>query len=421
MQKKIFFYIITGVVAIILFIVIANRMGWIGGAAAIEVTLQASEKRDITETVAASGKIYPETEVKISSEVSGEIIQITIQEGDSVKKGDLLIAINPDIYQSMVDRAEAALNQARANLATSRAREAQAKAQAENAEISFNRNKRLFEQKVISDSEFESAQVAFSTARAEQEAAAQSVEAARFNIKSAEAALREARDNLNRTTIRAPMNGIVSMLGVEVGERVVGTAQMLGTEILRIADFDVMEVRVEVSEADILRVGIGDSAKIEVDAYLGETFKGVVTRVAHSANVQAGQLVADQATNFKVYIRLDPQSYAHVIQNLKSLYPFRPGMSATVDVLTAFRSDVIAVPIQSVTLRGENENDADTEVVFIYQDGVVVQRAVKTGIQDDRFIEIKSGVEDGEKVVSGPFRAVSRELSDGVEVSTRSR
>lgn len=414
--KKVLYYLAGITLLLILVIFSGNRLGFLGTSAAVEVQTEKAERRDIAERVAASGKIFPETEVKISSEVSGEITAILIAEGDSVERGQLLLEINPDIYKSMLERAEATLNQSRANLASSKARKIQAEAQFLNAELTFNRSKKLFEERVISESEFESAQVAYTTSQSEVDAAEQAVLAAEFNIKSAQATVNEARDNLARTSIRSPINGIVSKLSAEPGERVVGTAQMLGTEIMRVADFDIMEVRVEVSESDILRVGVGDSADVEVDAYLNEVFTGVVTRVAQSSAGSDMQLMTDQATNFMVYIRLVPESYLHVMDRVKSKFPFRPGMSAAVEIRTAKVQDVISVPIQSVTLRTIENDEKETEVVFVSENNKAKIRMVKTGIQDDRYIEIKEGLNEGEVIISGPFRAVSRILEEGTEI-----
>ncbi|MCH8555912.1 MAG: efflux RND transporter periplasmic adaptor subunit, partial [Schleiferiaceae bacterium] len=345
-------------------------------------------------------------EVKLSPEVSGEIIELPIKEGEQVTKGQLLVRINPDIYQAAVSRGAAAVSSSQANLA-------QAQAQFVEAERNFNRNKTLFEKGVISAADFDGIQRAYDVARL-------GVESARFNLRSAEATAKEARDNLFRTTLYAPADGTVSRLNVEVGERVVGTAQMAGTELLRIANLDQMEVVVDVNENDIVRVGLGDTAVIEVDAYLGEKFKGTVTEIANSAKSEG--TTADQITNFQVRIRILKTSYEHLIDLRKGPSPFRPGMTASVDIQTAYRENVLAVPIQAVTLRSvadsalSSATDKKKEVVFVLDAATATQKVVKTGVQDMDFIEVLEGLKKDEEVVSGPYILISRTLKDGSEV-----
>ncbi len=380
----------------------------------VEVTVEKAGLNTIIETVSASGKIFPETEVKISPDVSGEIIDLFFEEGDSVKKGDLLLTIRPDIYQSVVEQADAAVNQSKAALANARARLEQAKAQFENAKLTFDRNSKLFEQKVISPSEHDAAVAAYKTAEGELNAAQQSVTGSEFSVKSAEAALKESRDNLTRTRIYAPMDGTLSKLNVKKGERVVGTAQMPGTDMLIIADLSRMEVQVDVSENDIIRVSVGDSVSIDVDAFLDKKFKGMVRHVANSSS--STLLTSEQVTNFTVKINILTDSYRELVSS-KRPYPFKPGMSATVEIKTDIRESALSVPIQTVTIREpENEKEGTArreEIVFVHEGGKVRAAKVKTGIQDDRYIEITEGLDEKMEVVTGPFRAISRTLNDG--------
>ena len=427
--------IILGTVIIVLAIVavVGKKKGWLGKGDATEVITEKAEHHLIIETVAASGKIYPEIEVKLSPDVSGEIVELAVEEGDSVQKGDLLMKIKPDIYQSMVEQAEATVNQAKANLANARARLAEAEAQFENVEQSYNRNKKLYDQGVISESEYEAALANYRSMQATKEAATQTVLGARYSVESAQAALKETRDNLSKTTIFAPMNGIVSSLLVEEGERVVGTTQMPGTEILRIANFEHMEVKVNVSESDIIRVNIGDTTYIDVDAYPDrENFVGLVTQIANSANI-TDQLTSDQVTNFTVDIRILEFSYQDLLEDESVEFPFRPGMSASVSIETAKVPNTLSVPIQAVTIRELTEKELEVyrdtmadktldirgkteEVVFRYVDGKAIKTKVKAGIQDDQYIQIISGLEEGDEVITGPYRAIARTLNDGDEV-----
>lgn len=407
-MKKFFKYLLIIGLPLVILLIVAKKQGWLGSEEGLQVETASVERHSIVESVIASGKIQPETEVKISPEVSGEIIALPVKEGQNVSKGDLLVKINPDLFIAAVNRTEAAVNQARAALAS-------AKAQYQEAEKSFKRNKKLSEQKVISQAEFDAAQRAYQVAKL-------NVESAEYQLESAQASLKEARDNLTRTTIYAPQAGTVIMLNSEVGERVVGTAQMAGTEIMRIADLKNMEVLVEVNENDIIRVSHHDTAIIEVDAYLGEEFKGVVTEIANSANLQ-GQSV-DQVTNFEVKVRILPSSYREKMEG-DSVGPFRPGMTASVEILTERKEAVIAVPIQAVTTRADTsgerklyendeENEKDSyEVVFLVDGDKAQLRTVKTGIQDDELIEIETGLNGGETIVTGPYSAISRQLKNG--------
>lgn len=412
-MNKTLLYTLIGVFALIIILVAGKKMGWFGAEEGLSVEVSAVERTAITETVIASGKIQPEVEVKISAEVSGEIIELPIVEGAQVKKGDLLVRINPDLFQAAVNRSSAALNSSKAALAS-------AKAQFIEAERSFKRNEQLHKDKVISDAEFDAAQRAYQVAKL-------GVESAQYQLQSAQATLQEAKDNLERTTIYAPMDGTISMLNSEVGERVVGTAQMTGTEILRVANLDLMEVLVEVNENDIIRVRKNDTAIIEVDAYLGEEFRGVVTEIANSANLQGSSI--DQVTNFEVKIRILKESYGNLIEEGNE-NPFRPGMTASLEILTDRQAGVLAVPIQAVTTRadtsdtpgykpgGESKDDL-FEVVFVNQGGKAELRVVKTGIQDDESIVILEGLKEGEEVITGPYSAVSKSLKLGTLVQVK--
>lgn len=396
---------------LIILLVVAKKQGWIGAEEGQEVEIVEVKRHSITETVLASGKIQPEVEVKISAEVSGELIKLPVEEGQRVEKGELLVAINPDLFQAAVNRARAAVNSAKSSLAS-------AKAQLVEAENNFNRNKQLHEQSVISDSEFDAARRAYEVARL-------GVESALYQLQSSQASLIEAQNNLERTTIYAPQAGTITLLNSEVGERVVGTAQMAGTEIMRVSDLENMEVMIEVNENDIVRLHKGDTALVEVDAYLDETFKGVVTEIANSANLQ--NTGVDQVTNYEVKVRILPQSYQHLLEEGEQS-PFRPGMTASVEIITQRKDEVIALPIQAVTTRSDTATgqkyDASStsddsksnklfEVVFRVDQGKAQLQVVKTGIQDQDFIEIRSGLEEGQKIVAGPYSVVSRSLSQG--------
>lgn len=387
------------------------------GAKGIEVYAEKIEKGNIKELVSSNGKIQPEVEVSISPEVAGEVIEVLVKEGEKVKKGEVLIKINPDLLESARERIKASLNSSRANLANAKARQAQSKAQMINAEASFRRNESLWKQKVISEAEFDAAKASFEVAKAEMEAAEQSVSAAAFNVESAQAALKEADNNLLRTIIRSPMDGTVSMRNVEKGLRVVGTAQMAGTEVMRIADLSAMEVNVDVNENDIIRLSIGDTADIEVDAFIDRVFKGVVTEIANSSKSNSSLGAAtDQVTTFEVKIRVLRSSYEDLIIK-EHLSPFRPGMSAVVNINTDRVNNVMKVPIQSVTLREDTSisesNDKMRECVFVVENKKALRKWVKTGIQDNEFIEILEGLQPEDKVITGPYSAVSTRLKDG--------
>jgi len=427
-SNRILLYLGIGVVVLVIILVIGSKQGWFGNRDSTRVSIEKAKLRTLLETVSASGKIYPQVEVKISSDVSGEIVHLLVEEGDSVKEGDLLANVKPDIYQSIVERAEASLNSSKANLANAKARLSQAEARKLNATASFNRNKQLYSQKVISIADFETAETNFKTNEAEHEAAVQTVNGAEYAVKSTAAALKEARDNLEKTTIYAPMTGVVSMLNVEEGERVVGTEMMAGTELMRVANLNNMEVRVDVSENDILKLTIGDTATIEVDAYLNREFKGVVTEIAHSARMD-NQITSDQVTNFVVKIRLLNESFADLLEGkAPGRFPFKSGMSATVSVLTERAREVLTIPLISVTTREEEDDSAKTdkdirEVVFVHlKDSHKVKAVdVSTGIQDDTHIHIISGLKQNDAVVTGPFLAISKKLKNGDPVKVVKR
>jgi HlyD family secretion protein len=401
-NNKILKILLPVVIVLILFAVVGKKAGWFGKAFMVKVAVENAEKRTIVETITANGKIQPEKEVKISPDVSGEIVELTIKEGDHVEKGQLLLRIKPDNYISQRDRSLAEISSAQA-------RRSQAEAQFLQADLSFKRSKSLYEQQTISKSEFEQAEATYAVAKA-------TVDAAKFAITSAEAALKDANENLTKTSIYAPMTGTVSMLLVELGERVAGTNLMAGTELMRVADLARMEAQVQVNENDVPRVKLGDTAFIEVDAYLDQVFKGVVTEIANSAKTTG--VSADQVTNFDVKILLLPSSYQKLV-DAGDKNPFRPGMSATVDIRTQSRSDIITVPIQSVTTRTDTAKIAGTPsekdirtIVFVSDGKYALAKDVKTGIQDNSYIEILSGVSENEKVVSAPFSAISKNLKD---------
>lgn len=369
-----------------LLLLIAKSAGWISSEEGISIQTTLVDQKTIIQTVSASGKIQPEVEVKISPDVSGEIVQLYIMEGDQVEKGDLLLKIKPDTYQSILDRSKAALN-------TSKSALAKAKAQLIESQANFNRNQTLFNKGTISQSEFEKVQASYTVAQL-------NVEDGEYAVTSAEASLKEAQENLNKTNIYAPISGTISRLNVELGERVVGTAQMAGTELLRLANLNRMEVAVEVNENDINSVNLGDTSIIEVDAFLGEKYKGLVSEIANSANVTGAS--ADQVTNFEVKVRI-----------IKAVN-FRPGMTATVDIQSQRAKDVLALPIQAVTTRKDTAGgDEKIECVFEYQEGIAKMIVVQTGIQDDEYIQILSGVKDSMEIVKGPYSAVSRLIKDG--------
>ena len=401
-NNKILKILLPIVAVLLIFAIIGKKQGWFGKAMTVKVSVENAEKRLLVETITANGKIQPEKEVKISPDVAGEIVELTVKEGDDVVKGQLLCRIKPDIYVSQRDRSLAAISSARA-------RQAQSEAQFVQADLSFKRSKQLFDAQTVSKSDFEQAQASYTVAKSE-------VDAAKFSVISAEASLKEANENLQKTSIYAPMTGTVSMLLVERGERVVGTSMMTGTEMMRVADLSRMEAQVQVNENDIVKVTLGDTALIEVDAYLDQKFKGVVTEIANSAKTTG--VSADQVTNFDVKILVLPESYKRLV-DAGDKNPFRPGMSASVDIQTSSKADIITVPIQSVTTRTDTTKISTTvsskeirTLVFITDGKYALAKDVKTGIQDNSYIEIESGISVNDRVISAPFSAISKKLSD---------
>lgn len=416
-------YIIWGIVVLVILLIVLRRTGVIGASDEIRVAVEEVELHEVVETVSASGKIQPVREVKLSPDVSGEIVELMIKEGDHVKKGDVLAKIKTDLYQASYDQVAASVNSQRANLANSEARQSQSEAQFVNAESTYQRNKQLYEQGAISESEYESAKAQYEVAKADVQASSQTVNASRYNVYSAMASMNEASNNLNRTIIIAPVDGTISQLNVEIGERVAGASQFsAGTEILRIADLQEMEVNVSVNENEVVKLEIGDTANIEVDAYPDRKFKGIVTEIANSANVSG--VSVDQVSNFDVTISILLSSYKNMIPKDKPNYsPFKPGMSATVDIITERAKNALSVPVQSVTTR-EVEDDSTqieesnsmTEYVFIVEEGQVKLRKVKTGIQDNEYIQILSGLKEKEIVVVAPYSAIAKKLQDDTKI-----
>ena len=426
MSKKKLIIIIATVIVLILVLIVGKKAGWFGKTGNFkEVEIQQVALMDIVEKVSATGKIQPEVEVKISSEVSGEIIDLPFKEGQQVKKGDLLVRVNPDLIQSAVNRSQATYQNIKSGLE-------QAEASLREAKSNYDRNKQLFEKGIISKSEWDKAVSGYEIAQA-------SRQSAYYNVQSAGASVNEARDNLNRTTIYAPMSGTISKLDVELGERVVGTQQMAGTEILRVANLNNMEVEIDVNENDIVKVQIGDSAIVEVDAYLKKEFKGVVTAIANSA---AGALTADQVTNFKVKVRIVEESYKDLMEGKGENYsPFRPGMTATVDIITKRRQNVVSVPISAIVIKSDTSSVKKTvvktedgeegpamsqsgekfECVFVKVNDEARLRVVKTGIQDDSSIEILSGLKKDDVIIVGPYNVVSKTLNPGDKIEVKNQ
>ncbi len=428
MYKKVWWIIIGCVVVLVILVVIAKN----SDSGITKVTVEKAGLHTITETVTASGKIYPETEVKIAPEVSGEITLLNIQEGDSVKKGDVLVKINPNIYNSMVNQQEANVEQTRASANNAKEMMAQAQSQYELALATYNRNKKLFDQKVISQLEFEQGEATFKSAKASLDAATASTSGGKYGVQGAQAGLTQAQENLLKTTIIAPTGGIISELNVKKGERVVGTAQMAGTEMLTIADMSRIEVRVDVSETDISKVKIGDTTIIDADAYRNRKFKGVVSKVAVSStkSATASTTSTDQVTNYTVHILILPESYADLTAKpISGKFPFKPGMSASVEIQTNRQDNILSVPVNAVTTRDwpdsiKNKNtqlsasDNIRQVAFVYDDKTktVSIRDVKTGLQDNKYLQITDGLKEGEEVVTAPYGAIARTLKDKTKV-----
>lgn len=449
MKNKWIIIIAVSLAVALITLVVLKKQGLLGEDKTTKVTVEEVSLQTIIETVTANGKIQPEKDIKVSPFIGGEVVELTVQEGDQVLNGQLLAKIDPEAYQTAYTRSEAALNSQKAAVANSKASVAQARAEFVQNELDYNRNKGLWEKQIISNADFEKVKANFEVSKSRVDAANENLKSAQYQVKSSEASLREARENLTRTAVFAPQDGTVSLLSVEKGERVQGASQFsAGTELMRIANLNNMEVHVEVNENDIVRVSIGDTTIIEVDAYLKDKFKGIVTEIATSANTQGTS--ADQVTNFDVKILMLSESYQHLSDGKPAGYsPFRPGMSASVDIQTDVKSNVPTVEIAAVTTRDdttgrrqssyerrqkeketeENGEDADElnkeikEYVFIYEDGIAVMREVTTGIQDNKYIEILSGLDNGESVITGPYSAVSKDLKnkDAVEETSKDK
>jgi HlyD family secretion protein len=434
-------HILIGVGILVALVVVAKVTGLIGGKKLEQVTVDKAGSKKVVETVTASGKIQPETEVKLSSEVSGEVTQLLVKEGDVVKKGQLLCKVRPDVLQSGYERAVASYNSQRASVASSRQQLIQTQANFVNAEAIYKRNVELYNKKVISVAEFDAAKAAYLTAKANLASAKENVTGAKFGLEQSGANVKEAGANLAKTTIYSPVDGVVSKLSIELGDRILGTSQMAGTEIMRISNLTTMEVNVEVNENDINRVNVGDSASIEIDAFADRKFKGVVTEIASSStSVGSTTTSVDQVTNFSVKVRLIADSYSAVKGGAKDLpSPFRPGLSATVDIESEALNG-LAVPIQAVFTgdpakagegkpAGGSDQDMDKQksklndkkvkqyiYLFDSKTSTVKRAEVTTGIQDDQYIIVTSGVKAGQEIVSGPYSAVQNKLKDGMKV-----
>lgn len=418
MKKKTLIWIIVVVIVLLAVLIGGKKAGWFGKSGNFkEVEITNITLIDIIETVAATGKIQPEVEIKLSSEVSGEIIELPIIEGQQVKKGDLLVSINPDLVQAQVDQSQAGLQNVKAQLT-------QAEANLNNLQLNYDRNKALYEKGVISKSDWERTYTEYEVAKA-------NVKSMYYNVQSAQSSVKQSRDNLSRTSIFAPRDGTVSKLSVELGERVVGTAQMAGTEIVRVANLNNMEVEVDVNETDIVKVNVGDSTIVEVDAYLKREFKGVVTEIANTAE---NTLSVDQVTNFKVKVRILPESYKDLTKNKpENFSPFRPGMTATVDIITNKKENIIGVPISSIVIKTDTSSTTNNKViketlsektekfecVFVKEGDVAKLRVITTGIQDDSNIEITSGLEENDEVITGPYNTVTKTLKSGDKIESK--
>lgn len=412
-KKKIF--ISLGVIAVI-FILLAvfGRKDKKG----IMVAAEKAATRNIVEEVTASGTIYPESEVKISPDVSGEIIDLYVQEGDTVKKGQLLVRINPDIYQTQLEQAKAGLNNAKASSANIQAQLLRTRANVELQSKNFEMQEKLYKEKVISQQEYNTAEAQYEMSRAELKAAEKQALASEYNTQSVEASVNQAGKTYNRTSVVAPTDGVITGLVSKRGERVVGTAQMAGTEMMRISDLSRMEVRVEVNENDIVRINVGDTAGIEVDAYDGRKFKGIVTQVANSSKNSAVAISTEQVTKYEVKVLILKSSYEDLMLENGGKMPFRPGMSSTVHIYTKTETNVLTVPVAAITLKEKMDNSGEKEeVVFVVEKGKAVKKVVKTGIQDTRYIKIIEGIKPGEEVISAPYEAINLKISNGTAVN----
>jgi HlyD family secretion protein len=419
--NKIIWILVVLVVAVLIFAVVGKQAGWVGGVSEIEVEIGEVTRASIVEKVSGSGEIQPEVEIKLSPDVAGEIIELNVNEGDSVFEGQLLVRIRPDNLISVLDRTKATFNQQLANLASQEAALQRAQANFERTRQDFERNKVLFEEKVISEADYQISEANFKVAQNDLEASKQGVEAAKFIVQSSRASVQEAEENVRLTNVFSPTSGTVSQLKVERGERVVGTAQQAGTEMMTIANLNNMEVRVNINENDIIRINQGDTAVVDVDAFAftKTKFKGIVTSVANTANARASQ---DAVTEFQVKIRILNESYAVLAADYQGRSPFRPGMTASVDILTNRKDNVVSVPLSAVTIRpksGDMTNQAaltsgeTKEVVFINENGIAKMVDVVTGVSDFDRIEIIEGLKEGQQVITGPYFVLSRTLKDG--------
>ncbi|UEG50523.1 efflux RND transporter periplasmic adaptor subunit [Ferruginibacter lapsinanis] len=422
-------WIIGSLIGLVLLMIGLKMTGVFGKNEGIKVTTEKAQKRDITEIVNASGKIYPEIEVKVSPDISGEITELNVQEGDTVKKGQVLARIYADIYDIQRNQAASGVAQTEAQAANTRAAVDALKAQLEQAQKTYNMQKVLFDDKVISRNEFNVAEASFKTAQANYNAALQNIKGGYASIQSAQANLAKANKDLGRTVIVAPMDGVVSLLNVKKGEKVAGNSFNVGTEMMRIADMQKIEIRVDVGESDIPKVHLGDSAIVDVDAYSDRKFKGIVTQIASSNNGATTASVtsntSSDVTNYKVYIRLLPESYTDLLG--KGSFPFRPGMSASADIRTKTHTNVLSVPINAVTTREKTDSsknerpkeaaaaasdDLDVVVFVIDKEGLVKKVKVKTDIQDINHIEVTEGLKEGEQVITGPYDVISKQLKE---------
>ena len=434
MNKKLL-WIIIGLVVVIGTVIVLKKKGVLGKEEGIKVSSEKVAQRTIIETVNASGKVYPEIEVKVSPDISGEIVELNVNEGDSVRKGQILARIYADIYLTQRDQVVAGVNQSKAQLSNSTASMAGLKAQLDNLKVIFDRQKRLLNDKVISRSEYEQAEQNYLTAQANYNAAKEGLKSSEASIQSAQAQLSKADKDLSRTVITSPMDGMISLMNVKKGERVAGNSFNVGTEMMRVADMRSIEVRVDVGENDIPKVKLGDTAIVEVDAYTSRKFKGLVYKIANP-NTGTSVTSSTEVTNYKVHIRLLPSSYADLIVSTKG-FPFRPGMSASADIQTKRKENVLSVPLNAVTTRDKKSDKSPTdktddkpkdqaavkstssdddieEVVFILQkDNKVKKVKVKTSIQDLNYIEIINGLKVGDEVITGPYSIVSKTLKDG--------
>jgi HlyD family secretion protein len=425
-------YVLITLGALVVIYIAGKAAGWWGKPPKTQIATEKADTRVINETVSASGKIKAHVEVKISPEVSGEVVDLPVKEGDVVRKGQLLCRIRPDILKSDFDRSVAAYNSQRATVGNTEQLLKQAEATYENQAAIYKRDKVLFDNKVLTAAEYDAAKANYEGAKAQLEAAKQNVAGSNFGLAQTAASVKESQANLDKTTIYSPVDGVISKLSVQKGERVLGTQQFAGTEIMTISDLNQLDVNVDVNENDINRITFGDSSKIEVDAFQGKTFVGTVIEIGSAANVVG--TTADQVTNFTVKVRIDPKSYIALLnKTATNPSPFRPGLTATVDIQTN-HAKAMSVPIQAVTTREDKKADANPdktddssggtkkitapskEFVFVYSAGKVKQVAVTTGIQDDSYIQILSGLKGGEEVVSAPYTAISKVLADKMEV-----